>query len=206
MPENGADQELKAIQAVIAALTPLDLEARSRVIDYVFKRLGLSGGHVPPPALAAGLVPSDAPAERAPERRPPVTDIRSLKEQKAPRNSVEMAALVAYYLAEVAPATEKQETIGTAEIQKYFKQADFPLPGSPRLTLFQGKNAGYFDSAQRGQYKLNPVGHNLIAHNLPAKESSEQKRRPSARRTSRSRSVRKVGKKHLKASGNRARK
>ena len=35
------DSELKAIAAVIDALTPLDDAARARVVDYVFRRLGL---------------------------------------------------------------------------------------------------------------------------------------------------------------------
>lgn len=192
MPENGADQELKAIQAVIAALTPLDQEARSRAIDYVFKRLGLSGGPVPAPPAPVGVGRYETPASGVPEHRPQVADIRSLKEQKAPRNAVEMAALTAYYLAEVAPATEQRETIGTAEIRKYFKQAGFPLPSSPRLSLFQGKNAGYFDAVERGRYKLNPVGYNLVVHNLPAKGSTGQKQPRARRKMSRANTGRKA--------------
>lgn len=38
-----SDSELLAIRAVLSALVPLKHEARSRVIDYVFKRLGLTG-------------------------------------------------------------------------------------------------------------------------------------------------------------------
>jgi len=79
---------------------------------------------------------------------------------------------VAYYLTEKAPETDRKNTIGTSEIQKYFKQAGFRLPSSPRLTLHQGKNAGYLDQATRGHYKLNPVGFNLIEHGLPASSGS----------------------------------
>jgi hypothetical protein len=41
MAERIDDQELQAIQQVIAALSELDAGARTRVIDYVFQRLGL---------------------------------------------------------------------------------------------------------------------------------------------------------------------
>ena len=42
MSETKDDQELRAIQQVIAALSDLDSEARARVINYVFQRLGNS--------------------------------------------------------------------------------------------------------------------------------------------------------------------
>jgi hypothetical protein len=42
MSETKDDQELRAIQQVIAALSDLDSEARARVINYVFQRLGIS--------------------------------------------------------------------------------------------------------------------------------------------------------------------
>jgi hypothetical protein len=42
MAERIDDQELQAIQQVIAALSELDSGARTRVIDYVFQRLGLT--------------------------------------------------------------------------------------------------------------------------------------------------------------------
>ncbi len=81
---------------------------------------------------------------------------------------MEMAALVAYYLSDLAPQAYRKTEIGTDDINTYFKQADFPLPTIPRQTLFNAKAAGYFDSAGRGAFKLNPVGHNLVVHGLPA--------------------------------------
>jgi hypothetical protein len=86
-----------------------------------------------------------------------------------------MAVLVAYYLAEVAPANDRKATIGTDDINKYFKQADYPLPGRPRQTLFDAKAAGYLDSPSQGAYRLNPVGHNLVAHSLPATGAKAKK-------------------------------
>jgi hypothetical protein len=78
-----------------------------------------------------------------------------------------MAAVVAYYLSEMAP--DRKIEIDSDDIKKYFKQGDFPLPDRAAKTLFDAKNAGYLDAGgTRGTYKLNPVGHNLVAHNLPA--------------------------------------
>ena len=95
-----------------------------------------------------------------------VHDIRSLRTAKNPKSDNEMAALVAYYLKHLAPPEERKESIATADIEKYFVQANYPLPKQPRLTLANAKNAGYFDPAERGFFKLNPVGHNLVAHGL----------------------------------------
>jgi hypothetical protein len=109
-----------------------------------------------------------------------------------------MAVLVAYYASEVAKPSERKNTIGTADITKYFKQADYPLPSQPRVILHRAKNAGYLDSSNRAQYRLNPVGHNLVAHGLP---------RPTGKQTTTRRRVKKMGAKRRKktATGSRAR-
>ncbi len=171
MSETRDDQELRAIQQVIAALSDLDSEARSRVINYVFQRLGISSPTALVEAGASGAtLPSgmEAGAAVAPPARRQV-DIRSFGQEKSPRSANERVAVVGYYLSELAPADERKAEISAADITKYFKQAGFPLPGHARMTLVNAKNAGYLDAgAERGTYKLNPVGHNLVAHSLPA--------------------------------------
>jgi hypothetical protein len=83
-----------------------------------------------------------------------------------------MACLVAYYLQEHAPDSERKQAITTADIDKYFKQAGFKLPQRSQQLLPDAKAAGYFDSVGRGEYKMNAVGYNLIVHNLPAKSAA----------------------------------
>jgi hypothetical protein len=85
-----------------------------------------------------------------------------------------MAALVAYYLAEVATGTDRKPAIEISDIEKYFKQAGFRLPRTLKMTLVNAKNAGYFDGVGEGKYKLNPVGYNLVAHSLPRTGSVER--------------------------------
>jgi len=100
-------------------------------------------------------------------------DIRSLKESKDPRNDIEMACVVAYYLKNSAPADERKPEIVAEDIEKYFTQADYPLPKVPKQVLPNAKAAGYLDSVGRGKYRLNPVGHNLVAHSLPRKKGKK---------------------------------
>lgn len=170
---DSVDAELTAIQTVLGALRGLKTDERQRVLAYVFERLGLPSVSRANPAQPTSPNAPQAvalPATLATTADEPggPRDIRTLKEQKKPKTAMEMAALVAYYLAELAPPTYRKATIGTDDITTYFKQADFPLPRAPRQTLFNAKAAGYFDSAERGSFKLNPVGHNLVVHGLPS--------------------------------------
>src|SRR6185312_3929033 len=165
-PETDGDAELKAMNVIVAALKPLQEEQRTRVLEYVLGRFGAVPlqpqlGSVVVPASASGSMP---PGGSAHTRQ--VQDIRSLKEAKNPKSANEMAALVAYYVSELAPASERQNAITKADIEKYFKSAGFRLPADAAFTLVNAKDAGYLDRIGSGQYKLNPVGYNLVAHRM----------------------------------------
>ena len=97
------------------------------------------------------------------------TDIRSLKTQKQPNSARQMACLVAYYLQDLAPEEERKNSITTADLEKYFKQANYKLPTKLEQVLVDSKKSGYFDSAARGEYKLTRVGYNLVTHSMPSK-------------------------------------
>jgi hypothetical protein len=176
MMEEEQDKELSAIQKIIEALSPLDADARDRVVSYVFRRLNVTS-----PSFAVGpSIPASAVDQHhqllsePPGTLPKIMDIRSFKELKKPGAANEMAAVVAYFLAELAPTEERKSEISTVEIEKYFKLAKFPLPTAIAMALTNAKNAGYLDpGTERGTYKLNPVGHNLVAHNLPSTESGQ---------------------------------
>jgi hypothetical protein len=176
MSSDSGDAEIRAIEQVIGALDPLDADARERVLEYAFKRLGIDGMDRPQ-VQPNPIIPQVAPPSPI---LPGPSDIRALREEKKPKSANEMAAVVGYYLAEIAPASERKREIGTPDIEKYFKQAQQRLPEAPGKTLPNALAAGYFDSAGRGLYSLNPVGFNLVAHGLPRESSSS----PSPRRRS----------------------
>lgn len=102
----------------------------------------------------------------------PGIDIKSLRIQKQPKSAREMACVVGYYLAELAPEAERKKSITAADIEKYFKQAGYKLPKALEQVLPDAKQGGYFDSEARGEYKLNRVGHNEVVHNLPKGEKN----------------------------------
>ncbi|HAU36415.1 MAG TPA: hypothetical protein DCX07_01695 [Phycisphaerales bacterium] len=163
------EQELEAIKAITSALTPFEAEARLRILQYATHHLGIKtdapGVQNKPDSKAAG--PQNAEDQTSVGSQRKITDIRTLREEKQPKTDVQMAAIVAYYLAELVPLDSRKEAIEPADISTYFKQAGHPLPKEPRFTLVNAKTAGYFESVGGGAYKLNPVGHNLVVHGLP---------------------------------------
>lgn len=181
----GKDRELEAIQIVVAALEPLDDHGRSRVLEYVLKRLQMATVRAP---AAVQTVPHSTPT---PSTTRTIIDIRSLKEEKQPRSANEMAALVAYYLSEIAPEGERSDTVNAETLRRYFKMAAFRLPSHPRYTLWNATAAGYLENAGPGEYRLNPVGYNLVVHGLPRTGKGGEGSKIPLKRTTKNRASRK---------------
>lgn len=170
MPED-IDKEVQAIKVILTALEPLKPEVRTSVLGYVIRRLQVA---VEPGEERSALGPSGAKViapvpetETLKEQQSLPSHIKALKEKKKPRSANEMAALVAYYLAHLAPQKDRKDKITTKDINTYFKIAEFPLPTKTQFTLPNAKAAGYFDAVGSGEYKLNAVGYNLVAHSMP---------------------------------------
>lgn len=187
MPDDDED-DVKAISTLTAALKPLDAESRVRVLDFVLKKLGISLStqpapttHLPHAAPASNVLQPPTPIHHTPESN--VHDIRSFAAQKRPKTVNERVAVISYYLAHLAPEGERRDYVTADDIKTYFIQADFELPtAQPNVTLSNAKNAGYLNALERGQFKLNAVGHNLVAHKLPSGETGEAKRRAGVRK------------------------
>ncbi|HMK40053.1 MAG TPA: hypothetical protein VK451_00695 [Methyloceanibacter sp.] len=144
--KSSADRELDAISSILRALDGLDGESIQRVLDYVFDRLSISGPRPIKTVTTLATHPVTSPDSGQVRK----TSIRDLKEAKQPESSNQMAALVAYYLSEIADDSERKAAINTADLEKYFKQANFKLPKSLPQTLSNAAAAGYFDPAGGG--------------------------------------------------------
>ena len=121
----GQDKELQAIGAMISLLQPLDEEERGRVLEYVLKRLDMAT--VRPAAVVSEKLPTAVPS--TPQA---ITDIRTLTAEKQPRSANEMAALVAYYVSELAP---RSRPVGHGESRTYqeiFQDGRLPATKRPK--------------------------------------------------------------------------
>ena len=162
-------KELAAIKTITEALSDFEPSAQHRILKYSLDHL-----NVEIPELRAsssnsniGKTASESGSSPASGNMQPVVDIRSLATEKKPKSDSEMAAVMGFYLSELAPAAQRKAAVTTEDVKIYFKQANFPLPEAPRYTLPNALKAGYFDKGEYGTYKLNPVGYNLVAHSLP---------------------------------------
>lgn len=177
------DKEVSAINAVIAALTELDNVQQSRVLKYVTERFGLN---TPTTTVQQTKeVASYTPEVPQQEQSAVLVDIRTFKEQKAPRSAIQMVVLVAYYLQELAPTEQRKQTVDANDIEVFFKQAGFKLPAGKNGAadaLNNAKKAGYIEVVDRGTYRLNPVGYNLVAHGMPSSDNGT-KRKTSSKKT-----------------------
>lgn len=165
----------QAIDQILEALEGLDPASQRTVLNTITTHLGIA------PVASSQTTPAIYKAEpRADNTRDDIKvnvapsetiakriDIRTLKEQKKPESANQMACLVGYYLQELAAEEERSETFSSADLEKYFKQAGYPLPNDLGQVLRDSKRAGYLEAPSRGLYKLNAVGYNLVAHKLP---------------------------------------
>jgi hypothetical protein len=148
----------------------------------------LRGSRKPSGSFPVETIPSP-PAIHSSSARSTAVDIRSFFEAKAPSSDVEAATVAAYYYKYVASESEHRETINAAQLQEAFRLARWPLPRQTRFTLQNARNAGYLDaSGEGGQYRINPVGYNLVEHALGrthdlGKEKVKPRKQKAKRRT-----------------------
>jgi hypothetical protein len=184
-----SEDDVKAISTLLAVLKPLDPDARVHVLEFVLKRLGISltAGSAPLPDRLGPTEINSAPQTPAVPVLGGNVDIRSFATEKSPKTVNEKVAVIGFYLAHLTQPSERRDYLISDDIKTYFIQAGFQLPTGPaNMTLANAKNAGYLNALDRGQYKLNPVGYNLVAHKLPGGTTAE-KRRKTIKKTTKAR-------------------
>ncbi len=180
----------RAIDEMICALSDLNEAERLNAIQTVSRHFKLAAESPVSPPSREG---DESVATEGKTVTTRVTDIRALKEEKRPSTANEMAAVVAYYLQELAPPEERKREVDVQDVVEYFKQAGFPLPTATKQILHNAKAAGYFKAVGGGKFTLNPVGYNLVAHNLPRAESTPRVRR-NVKKTARRKTSKQQGK------------
>jgi hypothetical protein len=158
----------QAIDLIEKALASFDGPDQQTILVAVCSHLKIGPSPAPAAPSASGAQLNSAKPVSPPSGLEGI-DIKTLKNMKQPSSAMQMACVVAYYLAELAPETERKKTLTVTDLERYFKQAGFPLNQKMEQLPVDAKRAGYFDSAARGEYALNRVGHNLVAHQLPRK-------------------------------------
>jgi hypothetical protein len=184
-----AKDDLSAVRDISELLDGFGNDERERIIRWVREKLGMGTGPaaaaVSPAATTQGQ-PVPAAAATASAGAPTgVTDMRSFVTQKNPKNDKQLAAVVAYYYRFVAPQDQRKDSIGSEELTNACRIADRDRPKKPAQTLVNAFRDGFLDRAERGAYRLNTVGENLVAMVLPDGEANADGRRSSSKRGAR---------------------
>lgn len=155
----------------------VDVQGAERGVVNIVKALsGILGASRKPVSVTAvgATLPTPAPSARSTS-----VDIRTFFQEKSPSSDVEATAVAAYYYQYIAPAPYRRDTVDATFLQEAFRLAKWPLPSRTNFTLVNARNAGYLDSVGEGQYRLNPVGYNLVEHTIgrPAESTKKPRRR-----------------------------
>lgn len=184
--------DLDAVRQISQILEPFKGDDRERIIRWVREKLGMVAEreHAPPATTPPPPVPSET-GQATPK------DIRAFINEKVPKNDQNLAAVIAYFYHFLASEDERKDHIVAADITEACRKADWERPGAPAQSLINAYHSGLFDRAEKGSYRLNAVGENLVAMVLP---EGEQTSKRAAKR------VRKKKKAKRKGVGSRARK
>jgi hypothetical protein len=183
-----AKSDFDVAKAVSDLLSGIEKERQQRVLRWVAESLDITlhiKAHVAadPAATPTVGVPLNATPSVVP--RGAATDIKTFMEEKKPKSDTQFAAATAYYYRFEAAAEEKKESINADVLQDAARLAGRARFSKPLVTLNNAKKQGYVDASERGAFKINSVGENLVAMTLPGAQNSSQPkpRRPSKQKS-----------------------
>ncbi|MGB8645185.1 MAG: hypothetical protein WCF84_08100 [Anaerolineae bacterium] len=160
--DQSSHEETETVQSIVSMLKPYSTSIREKVLSAVCQHLG----------IRAVLEDNRSIATPRSYLKPKFQKtIAELKREKQPKSATQMAAVVAYYLMEVALEDQRKQTITIDDIRTHFKKADFDLPKSVKDILPHAEDSGLFEYLSDGQYKLTGSGYDLVDKKLPVKKS-----------------------------------
>jgi len=161
--------EFDAVRTVVQTLESFPVEEQKRLLRWVQEKLGLASSTPAPVASSA------APSHQVTNPTPPAhshhshsaTNIKTFIEAKHPKSENQLAAVVAYYYRFEAPEGEKKDAITKDDILEACRKAGVKRPNNPAQVLINAMTQGLIDKTDRGFYRINSVGENLVAIVLP---------------------------------------
>ncbi len=170
MPKEHKLDDFDAIRVLVETLSPFEINDRERIIRWACEKMGMAAIQSVNTMGAKATASVNNPSVSINEKResPQSRDIKSFYAEKSPKSDIQLAAVVAYYYKFEAPSSEHKEAINGDDLVDACRKIDCTRPARARQTMLNAFNAGYFDKAGVGQYRLNAVGENLVAMVLPA--------------------------------------
>ena len=160
------ENDFDVAKKVADLLNPIGKERQQKILRWVAENFEVAIAAAP--AAAAPDQPAGSQGRGQITPTPRATNIKSFVDAKNPKSDNQFAAVVAYYYAFEAPPDERRETITADLLRDAARLAQRKRLGTPSMTLAHAKSRGYLDAADRGQYRINSVGENLVAMALPS--------------------------------------
>jgi hypothetical protein len=170
MSTSDGSSDFETASKVSALLRPVSKDRQQKILRWVAEDLDVLLAGAGPSTSGAAL--SDVGRYSPTQQAPRTTDIKSFVAAKNPRSDMQFAAVVAYYYRFEAPPDESIESISPEVLQNAARLVNRHRLSRPRQTLLNAKAQGYLDLVERGQYRINSVGENLVAMTLPGPEPS----------------------------------
>jgi hypothetical protein len=153
--------DFEVARQVAELLKGLDSERQVRVLRWVSESLGIAQSSPARRETTAAASTSEVRAGGS-------ADIKSFIAAKDPKSDNQFAAAVAYFYRFEAPQNERRDSITSEMLQEATRLAGRNRLGDPGKTLRNAKDMGYLDVSDRGEFKINSVGENLVAMTLPS--------------------------------------
>lgn len=168
--------DLEAVRIIAEALKDFDKSDQERIIRWARERVGLD------PSVSSAMVttpqrqPTTIPATLGSEKS---VTIKEFIESKNPRKDIHFSAVVAYYYRFEASEGSKKDAINSDDLQEACRLSNRNRFEKPIGVLNNAEAMGLLDRQERGLFKINAVGENLVAMGLPASAgNSVAKSRP----------------------------
>jgi hypothetical protein len=158
---------LQAAQKIVADLEGMTNEHRLLAVKFAMETLGLQLAASPAPLAPAHTHSTYAAPPANESTSAQRTDIRSFTAAKAPKSDQQFAAVVAYFFQFEAPPGDRKNSIDAATMKEAARQVGRKQVRDWSVTLNNALRSGYLDKGERGAFRLNSVGENLVAITLP---------------------------------------
>lgn len=169
IPTNAGNEmdDLEAVRAIVEVVGKFEKkEDQERIVRWSLEKLGL--------LITAQQSVNQHQHEgeerddrNSSNRNKGPLDIKTFVTEKSPSSDNQFAATVAYYYAFEAPQNERKGSIGPSDLTEACRMVGRSRLGDPAKTLANAMGMGYLDKIDRGAFKLNTVGENLVAITLP---------------------------------------
>jgi hypothetical protein len=169
-------------------LKGIEKERQQRILRWVAESLSLDLGiaSVPERRMAEAATGTGSPlsthhdAHTLRRQHAAPTDIKSFVDSKRPKSDVQFVAVAAYYYRFETSVETRKDLIDAQVLQEAARLTGRRRPPNPLATLNNAKTLGYLDSPERGKFRINSVGENLVAMTLPGgqSETGREKVRP----------------------------